>query len=1469
MENYHVIDLVGEGSFGKVYKGRRKFTGQITAMKFIMKHGKSEKDIRNLRQEIEILRNLRHENIILMLDAFETKTDFCVVTEFAHGELFEILEDDQSLPEATVQSIAKQLVRALHYLHSNRVIHRDMKPQNILIGANGVVKLCDFGFARAMSCNTMVLTSIKGTPLYMAPELVQEQPYNHTVDLWSLGVILYELFVGQPPFYTNSIYSLIHHIVRDPVKYPSNITPEFKSFLKGLLNKRPGDRLGWPGLLEHPFVRESSQERLKREAALADAAATAQESRAWKGEGGAVAGVVLAAASKCDTPNVKAAPPSHKGLPRPSTGEPKRQAAGQKSSKGEQPGRLHRAASAEAAQSAASAEAGLAGGRQASAPPAALEAAAAQAAAPRHGPGTPIDRLRSRRMTADEATAGPSSAPLAAPSPVKPTSPNKSSGPRNKENTPAAVSNSMPGSAAGLQRIGSHARMPSGHDAMTRDMGNLQTTPSSRHDAPAGATVSPRDSPFVRLLSDAEEAGSTAEGAERLWQDKARLAAVLEMLKRPASGSAYTQWAASNELRKAAKVACQLLQHSQGRAEQGSQVMRALAAAAQAALAVNATTTAAVAEALVAAENSAAAASEDQFVAFEGSMQLYTELLNHRPPSGAWQVATAGCSGLARIFSRAQRACGSSGAAAAQAEGVLKFVQGSSVVTRICRFLEDCSQAHSSGEGHMAAVRALADLVHCPVASSSLQPTTFPLAEALQADGITKTAHQTAVLQSLEKVRHQVADGLASTRCGVSGIRSSLLHSPDMLKKGLQLLLVVLRLSTAACEAAIGSSFPQVLTDAADSQHGALAMLCLAALARGAAGHHTSLQAAGRAVNMPQAKLTQMIKQLAPNLQARQTDQVTAAATAEALSALLVLLVPPGGSPHDAPPPPGDLLTEPCLAGMNQLLQRPGATAETLRFAAVEGVSCQTGLLDGPAGLLTSLLACGPSSDAGLAALQAGLGDSLIQVLTAAGRGSLPSPCTELTPWGTLSMLQAVLSLVQPDAIAAILHNPFLPGGASDALIKEVQEVMLKGHVVGHMLPALTYASGEGLNQPLTLLSRLVLAGPAHAQQYLQAHGLEAPILNRLFLDSNPPAVLRCTDEDIATRKFACFAIGNAGFHNSSLYEALRASIGPLVSLLHDREDKTRANAAGALGNLVRNSGLLCRPLIEARALQALVEVINAPQPSTPRGVAAAAADGTNPLRISLFSLGNMLGPELLSPAPIIKTMQSLAIVYGAVIDDVLSKVRSEFVQEGNEPVVEELRALWEEKLLQTGVLDAPSPEEYEELQPALNPYVSQQQAAGQYVYGNGQPHSMQQRTVTDAESRKRKAESTQVPYGADAAGPAQKQERMMSAAYPQPQLSRGPQSIPQQIPPAIPQQDGPGDDPAPAAEAASLDNLSDVEVDEDDIDNKEMLPDFILGQYETVKRIRTRWRCNFNNAVMHLNGQDVVVSKVAGEFMF
>ncbi|NXF75166.1 STK36 kinase, partial [Sclerurus mexicanus] len=254
MEQYHVLEMIGEGSFGRVYKGRRKHSAQVVALKFIPKVGRSEKELKNLQREIEIMRGLHHPNIIQMLDSFETDKEVVVVTDYAEGELFQILEDDGNLPEDQVQMIAAQLVSALYYLHSHRILHRDMKPQNILLGKDGVVKLCDFGFARAMSIHTMVLTSIKGTPLYMSPELVEERPYDHTADLWSVGCILYELFVGTPPFYTSSIFQLVSLIVKNPVKWPTTMSPVFKSFLEGLLMKDPHQRLSWPELLSHPFI---------------------------------------------------------------------------------------------------------------------------------------------------------------------------------------------------------------------------------------------------------------------------------------------------------------------------------------------------------------------------------------------------------------------------------------------------------------------------------------------------------------------------------------------------------------------------------------------------------------------------------------------------------------------------------------------------------------------------------------------------------------------------------------------------------------------------------------------------------------------------------------------------------------------------------------------------------------------------------------------------------------------------------------------------------------------------------------------------------------------------------------------------------------------------------------------------------------------------------------------------------------
>eukprot|EP00953_Heterococcus_sp_UTEX-ZZ885_P002235 1728-Heterococcus_DN1.PRE.2 len=185
----------------KVFKARKAHSAQVVALKFISKHGKKQSDIAALRQEIAILTTIQHENIIMMFDAFETERDFVVATEYARGELFQILQDDHSLPEPQVRSIAIQLVNALQYLHSRRIIHRDMKPQNILISAE-----------------------------------------------------------GRPPFYASSIYTLISLIVKDSVVYPDTMSAELISFLQGLLRKDPKKRLTWPHLSQHPFIQPQRQQ---------------------------------------------------------------------------------------------------------------------------------------------------------------------------------------------------------------------------------------------------------------------------------------------------------------------------------------------------------------------------------------------------------------------------------------------------------------------------------------------------------------------------------------------------------------------------------------------------------------------------------------------------------------------------------------------------------------------------------------------------------------------------------------------------------------------------------------------------------------------------------------------------------------------------------------------------------------------------------------------------------------------------------------------------------------------------------------------------------------------------------------------------------------------------------------------------------------------------------------------------------
>ena len=256
-EAYEVLEKLGEGSFGRVHRGRRRYTGQFCALKFIAKASKREPDLCALRTEVGILQRLHHPNIIRLLDLFETAEDIVLVTELASGELFEVLTSDGALTPAAVASVARDLTSALAYLHEQRVMHRDLKPQNCLISSSGVVKLADFGFAAELTGRaSALLTSVKGTPLYMAPEMFSAAQYQPSADVWGLGVLLYELAAGRPPFSASTLPELMQAIVDPavPVAYPEGLGRDLRSFLGLCLVREPTARASWAALLAHPYL---------------------------------------------------------------------------------------------------------------------------------------------------------------------------------------------------------------------------------------------------------------------------------------------------------------------------------------------------------------------------------------------------------------------------------------------------------------------------------------------------------------------------------------------------------------------------------------------------------------------------------------------------------------------------------------------------------------------------------------------------------------------------------------------------------------------------------------------------------------------------------------------------------------------------------------------------------------------------------------------------------------------------------------------------------------------------------------------------------------------------------------------------------------------------------------------------------------------------------------------------------------
>ncbi|KAJ1953250.1 Serine/threonine-protein kinase 36 [Dipsacomyces acuminosporus] len=232
-------------------------------MKIISKVNRKKVEIETYREEMRLLQQLKHPHIIKLIEYFETDTTIFIVLEHCKCDLSVYLKRKGGfLKMEEVRAIALQLVAALKYLHSLGVVHHDIKLPNALIGTDGRVKLCDLGLATQLTKDgkPLYVHTLKGTPLYMAPEMLRKSRYTNKADLWSLGVVLYELFVGKTPFRTNNLADLKHNIMEEDIIWPKQIPPQLKSFLHGLLQRDPAKRMPWHQLRRHPFLLSTDTE---------------------------------------------------------------------------------------------------------------------------------------------------------------------------------------------------------------------------------------------------------------------------------------------------------------------------------------------------------------------------------------------------------------------------------------------------------------------------------------------------------------------------------------------------------------------------------------------------------------------------------------------------------------------------------------------------------------------------------------------------------------------------------------------------------------------------------------------------------------------------------------------------------------------------------------------------------------------------------------------------------------------------------------------------------------------------------------------------------------------------------------------------------------------------------------------------------------------------------------------------------